>query len=270
MSYKQDKANAVAKDAAKFGVMAVTLQKAIDGLAGSDKANAAFYAAALNATATTTMLAGVKIGRAMNDGTFKAGDGEGVSAKSAWADAWRTLKIRAAYAGVGCFRESDDFEANIRAVRDHDRRVAMTQSYIKDGKGRKMKEGFAKVSKLGRPLVEHITANHADTLRHLAQMNGDEARADYWSRFIAENYGATYATIESALSDEKADREKPDVWARIMKLGAKAALTDVDNLRRIAAAFTARAAELEADAMALSAAVADTSDDEADELDEAA
>ncbi|MCB1466610.1 MAG: hypothetical protein KDK08_05565 [Rhizobiaceae bacterium] len=271
MTFKTDKANAIATDARKFGVQAVSMQKAIDGLAGSDKANAAFYAAALNATATVTMIAAVKVGRAMNAGEYKAGAGEGETAKAAWSDAWRTMKARAAYQGVGCFRDSDAFESQIRIIRTHETRVKMVQSYLKDGKGRKVKEGFAKVSKLGRAIVAHASTNYADTLRHMAQMNADDARADYWARFIADTYGDTYSAVESALSEEKSEQDKPDVWARMAKLIGKAALTDADALLRIAALATTRAAELQADAAALSDAIgADDSDETDDELQEEA
>jgi predicted nucleotidyltransferase len=152
------------------------------------------------------------------------------------------------YKGNPVWRDSQHTVDGFAAMKPDTRRKAAAEYIDKKPKGSRLIDGLARLKTQSFRLMEHAITNHHATLVNLRAMKeagaDSAAQMESFKAFVAEEYGSTYAALESALSPDKKQKEKKSDVDSIVEKAEGMTLTDLAVVaERIAALYAKRVAD---------------------------
>lgn len=172
---------------------------------------------------------------------------------------FRAFLKQFAFKGNPVWRDSQHIVAGFAAMKPDTRRKACADYIDKKAKGSRLIDGLARIKTQSFRLMADVIANHADVIRELHGMkeSGADAAAqvERFHNFVAENYGETYAELESYLADPKKAKAEVNPIDAILKKASDMTLTDL-------AVLAERINALHAERIATEASVAEAFGDE--------
>jgi hypothetical protein len=152
-----------------------------------------------------------------------------------------------AFKGYPVWRDTQHIVDGFAAMKPDTRRKAAAEYIDKKAKGSRLIDGLARLKTQSSRLMADVVTNHADVLRNLKALK--EAGADAngqiaaFETFVMENYGCSYAALESALSPTPKAKPEANPIDAILKKAGDMTMTDLAVLaERIAALYAERVA----------------------------